>query len=223
MQQAVKGIIKPEHRFTHNGERPVLETPEELAFTTQKLRKTLNKAIFIKPKFTFIKDNIENVDSTIIKKILQKKIRKETNRQRAEFNYKLLTDTIANARILSKWKPEVKTNCSVCNIEDTTTHMIFECEENQTIWRTCQTEIGKNLTIEDILNSNYSNAENELISEICYIMYKFWLEIVNGKIQRTSQNASVFVKKYLLCHGKILEHRNKLTEANLCKQVGNAL
>ena len=223
LKQAMKNILNTEHKITHNGIMPEINSPDELSFSTQKLRKTLNKAIFVKPKFTLIKENIQNVDNGKIKSILTRKVKKEIDRHKAEFNYKLLTDTIANAKILSKWKPNVNKNCTVCNIEDTTMHMIFECEENQNVWRTCQTEIGKALTIENILTSNYAHAENELISEICYILYKFWIEVINDKLQRTSQNASMFVKKHLLYHGKLLELRERITESNLFRQIGNAM
>ena len=67
------------------------------------------------------------------KSIYEQKMKHIKTPKLAEFNFKLLHNIIPNGFILSKYGKS-NSNCSYCNLEETTFHMLYECARVKHLW-----------------------------------------------------------------------------------------
>ena len=50
------------------------------------------------------------------------------------FNYKILTNSLPSPLVISKWNKEMTTVCEKCDISDSITHILYECNEVKEVW-----------------------------------------------------------------------------------------
>jgi hypothetical protein len=106
------------------------------------------------------------------------RIKKMPIKKIAEFNYKLLTGILPCGMLLSKWKKNIGSQCSVCLESETLKHMLYECRKVNHIWnkfgRLFTVHIRwKHIVIGYYLHLNENTkAINLLTSFIAYSIFK---------------------------------------------------
>jgi hypothetical protein len=98
------------------------------------------------------------------------------NTKLAETNLKILHGILPCNKNLMRWKKRDNDCCSLCNMEDTIRHMLYDCKYAKPVWGFVNNILGMNLTYHDVLLGETLNTEdNFTVSLVCYFIYKEWL------------------------------------------------
>ena len=120
--------------------------------------------------------NIFYLDDCDFKTVYRQKIICIKDRKIAEFNYKLLHDILPCNVNLVKWRKRNNPNCKICNVEETTSHMLYYCKYAKSIWKDFNQKIGFEVEIQDVITGcGLSQEVDLLISLVSYLIYKYWL------------------------------------------------
>jgi len=128
-------------------------------------------------------DNYEEVYKHKIVNIVDRKI--------AQFNYKVLNNTLVCLKYLCKWNEELSSNCSDYNAEHSVFHMLYECQHSVYIWKIVESRLRQKLAKKDIFTGIASQNKNDqpciknIVSELQHLLYKFWLLTYKGKLEST--------------------------------------
>ena len=183
--------------------------PTTLKNTAKRNNQLLNEKNFVKPKFSLIKQYIPDISEAKICEILTKRVRKEKDKRLAEFYYKLLTDNLICAKVLSKWNEEIPERCIICDELDDVSHMIFECQLAKEIWQILEDKLEEQFRVKDIITSEYLNDNNKILTYTSFFIFKFWIETTNKRNVKSKENIKFFIKKNFLCQSGIeLEQKN---------------
>ena len=68
------------------------------------------------------------------KNIYSCKIKDFKDKHIAEFSYKLFNNILCNNAYVSKWKKDIKNECTHCKQIETIKHLIYECDNVKNIW-----------------------------------------------------------------------------------------
>ena len=117
----------------------------------------------------------------------------------AEFNHKLLNNTLSCGFYVNKWNKNVPAKCLHCSLNHDVKHMLFDCSNVNFIWQKLSVSFNINFTWKKILfgfgnASKYAKSNvklNNLVSLICFLFYKIW-------IQKGSQFTALNLKYFLL-------------------------
>ena len=68
-----------------------------------------------------------------------------------EFKYKILLDILPCGYIVSKWNSKVSSVCKYCNIKESITHMLYECNRIKPIWVTFSNCLSMNVNLSHVI------------------------------------------------------------------------
>ena len=119
--------------------------------------------------------------------------------------------------------PEIDENCKICKVQDNANHIIFNCNLSKHIWNKVGQALNLQIQIKNIILNEYNDAENETLTTVTYLLYKYWIEITNNRSYRSNEEIDQYMKKNLICHSKILEFRNRNQEAGNAQKIANIL
>ena len=122
----------------------------------------------------------------------------------AEFNYKLLNNLLCNGYYLSKWKIGHTMYCKVCPADiECTQHLIYSCSNVQRIWNIVRLILNFEIKWKHIVlgfyhgKSDYIDFLNFLISFIACKIYKYKMFCRLESLDENSYNISANVKSAL--------------------------
>ncbi len=124
---------------------------------------------------------------------------KKTDKKLAEFNYKLICNILCTRSHISKWNPNINSNCAHCGQRQTVKHLLYECIRVQSVWKLIGTILNMNIRYKHIIigsrvASEYIEARNLTVSYIAYSIYKFWILAENKKLNFNQQCLLKFIK-----------------------------
>ena len=92
--------------------------------------------IFVKSKIKILsgRENLKNTSNHENSNAFKIIVKWQKNKKIAEFNYKILHNSLINNVYLCKWISTIKKECSYCNDSEDIIHMLYECEVNTDIW-----------------------------------------------------------------------------------------
>ena len=149
---------------------------------------------------------------------LKIKVKWQKNRKIAEFNYKILHNSLINNVYLCKWISTIKKECSYCNDSEDIIHMLYECEVNTDIWNALGKHINlsiknKHIILDygtDIIQEQFRHIKgthvdfkNDCISTVAYIIYKYWLSSLNNERKKERRSLIKFSISELNYHSNI--------------------
>ena len=129
------------------------------------------------PTFKLIKKVLPNSTEEDIDNSLDTKIINRIENKLAEFNFKLIHNSLICGQILSKWT-NINPNCVLCHKTHDIPHMIYHCTVCKRVWD----KLSAILTLKHILlmydHLNYETKIfiNYCITAVAYNMYKYWME-----------------------------------------------
>ena len=146
-----------------------------------------NRLISLKMKYLSLErlqKDISITDIPTISAIMIKKVQEIKENKLKEFNYKVIARIGACGNLVNKWDSNVSPLCSACSQKETQIHIIYLCPNVKHIWITVSHNIGKNITVHDILfGTNVKRPINNLISQICFSLHKYWVIKTQEKFQ----------------------------------------
>lgn len=148
----------------------------------------------------------------------------------AEFGFKVLHKILACPANLKKWKITDNDDCSLCTTKDDIRHLLVDCLISRFVWK----------SVFDVLEINLENCEqvvlfghtdrikNIVISQIAYLIYKYWILQNKKKIAKNITTFKPFIQNEIACKLKVCEMINKQNKyihsaTNNLKQIMTAL
>ena len=156
------------------------------------------------------------------KAVYTKKIAEIKDLKLAETNFKVLNDILPCGVNLVKWKKKASSECSICNVPESVTHLIYECRYSQEIWALVQNVFGSNISLENvILGQDIDEDMNVIMSLIVYLIYKEWLILSFDGKQRSVHVRWQYFKNELFWYSKIYDNISLLKDhvRNICQIV----
>ena len=170
---------------------------------------------------------LENIEvGKYIKYIIYiKYIKYMDNRKLAEFNYKIKNNTLISKVYLRKWISEINAKCSFCNQKEDTIHSIYDCSFNDHIWHNVRNCLQLNITYEHVVLGYSSkiknvnvNSINYCISLISYLIFKYWLKLLNTSKIKNKRNFYNFLNFELNNRVTIFQNTSEHT-LHCCKKL----
>ncbi len=132
-----------------------------------------------------------------------------------------MTNTVYTRNIISKWDRTLTENCPKCGLLHDPKHLLFECEQVNSLWTIVGTILKMDITYKIIIFGNdelsdYIKARNLVISYITYGIYKMWILHENKKLNLVNVNLIQFIKKHIF--EKSMLHEDKFFKA-ICDKV----
>jgi len=94
----------------------------------------------------------------------------------AETNFKILQNILPCNLNLFKWKRSDTKLCSLCQEEESVSHLIFACYYAKNIWNIVQQALNMSITHDMVIfGTDLSLSINTVLSLITYLIYKDWL------------------------------------------------
>lgn len=136
----------------------------------------------------------------------------------AEFNYKLLNNILCIDVYLRK---KVHALCKICHVNETSKHLIFECENVVQIWYVLSLyhkidKKWKHAIIEFFHEHNRKVISLEtLISYVAYSIFKYKMYCRLSSFDETNYNILCNVKSSIVFYSFILKKLNSDTDSKL--------
>ncbi len=83
------------------------------------------------------------------------------DRKLAEFNYKLICNILCTKSQISRWNPNMNSNCALCGERQTVRHLLFECGRVEKIWNLIGTILKMKIRYKHIIIGN--KVDNDYI------------------------------------------------------------
>ena len=164
----------------------------------------LLKKKFQKPCFQTILSREFDITSTEWYSVYNKKVKQISDKNVAEFNYKLLNNLLCNNYYLSKWKIGHTMYFKVFPDDiEFTQHLIYSCSNVQRIWNIVRLILNFEIKWKHIVlgfyhgKSDYIDFLNFLISFIACKIYKYKMFCRLESLDENSYNISANVKSAL--------------------------
>jgi hypothetical protein len=132
----------------------------------------------------------------------------------AELNYKLLNNLVASNQNLYKWKIINNDKCELCNQQQTTKHMLFDCPHVTDIWRLItkiiKIKISWKIIVIGIMDSGtYLNTNhNNIIALTCFAIYKTYILKRVNKITHLNFKNQLYIE--LNNRNAMIKNKNRL-------------
>ncbi len=153
--------------------------------------------------------------------IVTKKILDIKENKLAEFNFKFINNIMACGKMLSKRKPFISDKCVLCNEDETQCHIIYECQIVNRLWQVISNVIGKRISLDDIaFGIDLKRETNNLISQICYTIHKYWIIRVNEQNMISGRHLIELVNSDLRFKYNVMRY---LKEDGIAQQYKRAL
>ena len=229
--QLKNALLKYKEKLLNFSES-ILSTRAPPLFITNKYTKEIYNihvaSVFIKPEFKILKcrAELENIEvDKYINIAFQNKVKYIDDRKLAEFNYKIINNILINKAYLSKWISETNANCSFCNQKEDTIHLLYDCSFNDHIWQIVGNCLQLNITYKHVVLGYSSNLKNVNVSSInycitliSYLIYKYWLKLLNTNKVKNKRNFYNFLNFELNNRIKILQNTSEQT-LHCCKKL----
>ena len=118
--------------------------------------------------------------------IWKSKVKYVRDKKIAETNFKTLHCILPCGKNLYKWKKKDSNMCLLCNDIEDIEHLLFHCKYARQIWCDVEKALNVNIDITDILfGKDTETTYNFIISLICHLIYREWLEYSLEDLNRT--------------------------------------
>ena len=134
----------------------------------------LLKSKFLPPLYQKLFKNKYKTNQEDWKQIYTQKIKLALDRNIAEFNYKLLNNTLCCKQMLYKWRKVQNGNCVLCNETEDIEHLIFKCKNVHNTWKIVSLVINFDIKWKDILIGFHheNNRKIQLLNNISFVALK---------------------------------------------------
>ena len=152
-----------------------------LYYNTKQIYNPIVEIISEVPTFKLIKKVLPNSTEEDIDNTLGTKIINRIENKLAEFNFKLIHNSLICGQILSKWT-NISPNCVSCHKTQDIPHMIYHCTVCKRVWDKIGAILTIQITLKHILliydHPNYETKIfiNYCITAVAYNMYKYWMQ-----------------------------------------------
>ena len=136
-----------------------------------------------------------------------------------EFNYKLLHNILPCNENLKRWKVKVKDSCDVCQEVQTAKHLLFDCVYVKPLWKTIDKLLDIKVSFPLILGNGKNFQYDNLITLVCFIIYKEWLLSSLKDSYRRAINNFEYLKVQLQTRVNIYKKSTSIDHNNICKLV----
>jgi len=137
------------------------------------------------------------VSNENIVEIFTTKLIKEPEIKIKEFNFKMLHGILPCNVNLKKWKIRDSNVCDVCSITQTIEHLLFDCLYVKPIWSLVEDLCKVSITYKLVLGLDNGFVYNNLVSLICFLIYKEWL-MLSLQNKKRNKNVTFDLFKYEL-------------------------
>ena len=166
---------------------------------------------FLKPITEKNWSDLFGIPSHIWVSIYYMKITKMTDKNIAEFNYKLLHKLLNNNLNVSKWNENVQMFCKNCGGVENIAHLLYECNDSSFVWQKLSSIFGfkiawKHIVIGFYENSDTNDSMNTLISFVALKIYKYKMKCRLDNISSTNDSLYNSVKMSLNTYQYIVEN-----------------
>ena len=184
----VKKALKPFEDIIKNihtcGIAQYVPNREETTLGTLKCRSVyekIKKQKIIRPfqeqKWKQVLDQYEiNFDKTYLHKI--KYIH---DKKLSEFNFKVLHLILPCGLNQKRWGHKTDETCDICKVTHDIIHMLFYCAKAKQIWSVISQVFNLNISLKDIIITDFERDMCIFISLISFLIYKEWLLFSNDK------------------------------------------
>ena len=130
--------------------------------------------------------------------IYQKKILDIKENKLAEFNYKVLHNILPCGVNLYMWRIIDTKKCDICNIDEDISHLLYNCEIANSIWRIVSKIVQRNISVIDVIISEHCEPHIvDVITIICYGIFKYWILSKNTKTKRNVNTFLASLRAYI--------------------------
>jgi hypothetical protein len=131
-----------------------------------------NKVKDIMPISNYLEIHANNYDQ---REIFKCKVDNVPEIKLKEFNFKVLHGILACNYNLKKWRLRDDDFCDICNESQTIKHLLYECQYVKPLWRKVAAFCDIDIDFMLLLGCDIDNVYNDMISLICFLVYKEWL------------------------------------------------
>ena len=163
------------------------------------------------------------------KLIYNQRVNFALDRNIAEFNYKLLNNTLCCKQMLFKWKKEQNGNCNLCRIPEDIEHLIYRCKNVQKTWQLLSIIMKVTIKWKDILigfyheNNKKIHLLNNIISFIALKIYKYKMYCRLQNIDEKEYNIQNHIKQKVLFWCKVLKYSKSNLKIDVIEKLGDIL
>ena len=178
----------------------------------------LNTIIESPTSLTYWNENITtNVSLEMFKESCVTKIAKMKDKKLVETNFKILQNILPCNKNLFRWKLSTSENCTICGNVESISHLLFECNYAQSIWKDVHKCLGLNVSLEMILfGNNLPQHINFVLSIVTYSIYKEWLICSFEKKQRHLNPKWKYFKGDFIYRKHVYENCDTLDFVDIC-------
>ena len=128
-----------------------------------------------------------------------------------EFKYKILLDNLPCGYIVSTWNSKVSSVCKYCNIKESITHMLYECNKIKPIWVIFSNCVSMNIKLSHVIlgirTKDYLSLNKRLcIAIVAYSIFCVWCKSSFDNIQCTTWDIKLEIKKKRKCINLYILH-----------------
>ena len=156
-------------------------------------------------------NNIDAIDVYIRKVVSEKEIKLK------EFNFKVLHGILACNVNLKRWKIKEIDECDVCRLPQTIEHLLFTCRYVAPLWQIVDSVFDINVSFETILGVDDFCEYDNIVTLICFLIYKEWLILSLENKSRKSNIMFLWFKNELITRLRIFEKCTKFS----VKEIAN--
>ena len=173
---------------------------------------------FTKPCYQTVLQKEYDIDSVDWKYIYKCKLSDISDKRLAEFNYKVLNNILCNNVYLSKWNKEIHSQCKICQENENTKHLIFECDNVLEIWNALNVYTKIDIKWKHVLLGFFHEQNrkivslNTLISFIAYRIYKYKMYCRVHSLEETNYNILNHVKVSTVFYASVLKSHNSFVD-----------
>ena len=177
--------------------------------------------IFIKPNLRILesRQELQNITTEEANRSMINKIKYMTDKKIAEFNYKIINNTLTNRAYLSKWFKETNPQCSYCSTKEDIIHMLYDCHINNELWDIVSKVLNTRITMKRLILGHTSYNITYCISIIAYAIYKYWLITFNKNEIKGKHGLYLFMQAEINNYQKILKINKQHLEATYIEKI----
>jgi len=220
--------------FSFSNEDKLIPPITSLQLTTKEIYNIYITSIYVKPEMKILqtRPSLANINITDIANSFLYRVKYMKDKKLAEFNFKVLHNTLVNGVYLSKWLDESRLQCSFCQTEDDIIHMLYDCKINDNIWKIVGNNTKTNILVKHVIignsplntkNNKHIVYFNHCITIIAFIIYKYWLMTINNDEKKNEKALHRFMSTELNNKIKILRIYNYPADYAILNKINNEL
>ena len=108
---------------------------------------------------------------------------------------------------LKRWKIKESSICSICQIDQDITHLLYTCRHVRHVWLRINNVLARNVRATHVIfGMEHDFNLNFIISLVSYIVYKEWILCEKNDIDRDNFNILGFISRELIYRHMIFKH-----------------